>query len=93
MPKLSIGHIPWDLHRQIAINEANEPAYAAPVRVIGKRIKKNLNAYRLTTEKISFNHTFYTSTVLNDGDKITEVGANDGHIVVADFGNGKYGLS
>lgn len=93
MPRLTIGHIPWDLHRQISVNEANEPLFAAPVRILGKRIKKNLNAFRLSTEKISFNHVFYTGTALNDGDKVTEIGQTSGHIVSADFGNGKYGLS
>jgi hypothetical protein len=93
MPKLAIGQTQWDLHRQISVNEANEPAYAAPLRILGKRIKKNINAFRLSTEKMSFNHIFYTSTELNDGDKITEIGQTSGHIVTADFGNGKYGLS
>jgi hypothetical protein len=93
MPKLAIRQTPWDLHRQISVNEANEPTYAAPLRILGKRIKKNMNAFRLSTEKMSFNHIFYTSTELNDGDKITEIEQTSGHIVTADFGNGKYGLS
>lgn len=82
---MALGKV-WSLEKRTGKNESNEPTFAAAVNILAKRIKKKYVNFGPNTNRAEINEVIYTQANVAIGDRV------NGHLVVEDFGNGKYGI-